>query len=124
MKHTFFNPDGPAMVNADAPPRVNPDAPSMMTQEERDGYTIPVSVACKREFDFTQVDPRIKQEKPWGKRNWDEGAPTAISFQIPLNAKQEILAKLRGHPDVIFAEGPLEIMERFQKNTAAMQRRP
>lgn len=93
---------------------VNPDAPPEITQPMI--IHIRICIACRREFDLSTVDPVVNHDKQWGHRDWDEGASTATSFLIPAELKENILKKFRNHPDVIFAEGPLEMSDRVRMN--------
>jgi hypothetical protein len=96
---------------------INPDAPPLKAPDT--GIVIRLCIACRREFNLNEVDLRIDRDKPWGRRDWDEGAPAATSCLVPVDFKDEILDKLRAHADVIFVEDSVGILERIARRSAA-----
>lgn len=108
MSRNFFNPDAPQPIQH-AQGRVNPDAPSIISDREREQYTVRICIAAHREFDLTTVDPRINRDKEWGVRDWAQGAPTATSCLIPVIHQSEIVAKLTQNALVIFAKGSWQV---------------
>ena len=104
---TGYNPDAPQPTQMQGEARPEP---SIISPQEREKYTVQICIAAQRAFNLHTVDTRITPDTPWGKKDWDQGAPIAISCLIPAIHQREIIEKLMKNPLVIFAKGSWEVM--------------